>query len=102
MRPREIASFSVSTSVMRTVTEKVSSSRIMTSAAEAPLFFARWITCCVMSWSEWATCVMELLLFVGSADGDFTNLDGGKSHTNRNRLAFLAADSDALVQLQDS
>ena len=37
IRLREIASFSVSTSPIRTVTEKVSSSRIMTSAAVAPL-----------------------------------------------------------------
>src|SRR5262249_39372919 len=45
--------------------------------------------------------VFELLhLPVGTADGNFANLDRWKANANRDRLPILAANPDALVELQ--
>src|SRR6266446_3069695 len=95
---REIASFSVSISPIRTLTENVSSSRSITSAAEAPLLFARLMTRSAICFSS---CIIlyEFSLF-RAADRDLANLDRRKTHADGNRLSILAADSDAVVQLE--
>ena len=45
-------------------------------------------------------CDYGYALFLGSANGDFLNLDCRQTHTDGNSLTFFAADSNALIELE--
>src|SRR5437899_28845 len=68
------------------------------AAAEAQLLFARLMTRSAICFSS---CIIlnEFSLF-RAADRDLANLDRRKTHADGNRLSILAADSDAVVQLE--
>src|SRR5216117_2276652 len=102
IRLREMACFNVSTSPMRTVTEKVSSSRIMTSAAVAPVFLARSMACCAVFWRSamFSFCGFIDALFFGAAYGDLPNLDRRKPDADWNGLAVLSTNTDTMIQFE--
>src|SRR5205085_12149818 len=94
--PRDTASFRVSTSPIRTVTENFSSSRMKTSASVAPWSKARRTTCS-------ADCFKSRFmqeLFLGAADSNLPDLDRGQAHGNRHGLTLFSTNADALVQFQ--